>query len=326
MCDNVPACCDTGRKLEASGAKLPLLARLLCGACRRLPIVTGQTRIARLGLARRLLAGIGHEAEAVLRNGLTLPVDPADVNGRQLLLFGSIDPKIVRTCRRLLRPGDVLLDIGANYGVVGLLCCQAVGTEGAVHLFEPQPELCDRIRTAISRNGLANVRLHEAGLMDREGRLEMNRRAGHSGVASFVRENSGTAEETITVPVKNIAEYVPPLVAGRPFGVKLDVEGAEPFLLPWLLKQTGLLFVLFEANHLTDHAGLYASCSSADLALYGIARTLLTVRLERVDDPSQLGGYHDCLAVRLDPAAPRPRRPTPAMLAELLVRHRENDR
>lgn len=43
--------------------------------------------------------------------------------------------------RRLLRPGDVVLDIGANMGYMSIMASRFVGASGHVHAFEPSPEI-----------------------------------------------------------------------------------------------------------------------------------------------------------------------------------------
>src|SRR6516165_8855242 len=41
--------------------------------------------------------------------------------GRALYFFGDLDPKISWVIKRILRPGDLAFDIGANFGILTLL-------------------------------------------------------------------------------------------------------------------------------------------------------------------------------------------------------------
>jgi len=256
------------------------------------------------------------ERMAVLRNGLRLPVNVRDFNGRMLYLFGTPDPKIVLACRGLLRPGDCFLDIGANYGAVGLMCRDAVGHGGSVHLFEPQPDLCRRIRECITGAGLTNVHLHDIGLLDRDDELQIRCETGHSGSGSFYTTPSDAY--ALTVPVRDIEQYVPPLVNSRPLGVKLDVEGAEPVLLPWILRQPQLRFVAFECSHLGDQQAVWEAVNDARCVLYGFQKTLLRVRLSAIRKIGQLSDYHDVVAVRLSRGRPSASFISPGALRDLI--------
>ncbi|MGB2985222.1 MAG: FkbM family methyltransferase [Phycisphaerae bacterium] len=237
-----------------------------------------------------------------------------------LYLFGTTDPKVVDTCRVLLRPGDCFLDIGANYGAVGLLCSKAVGNDGVVHLFEPQPELCERVRTAIAEHGLDHVRLHEVGLMDRDDVIDMVRPRAHWGSASFVLNRTcHRSVETLRLRVKNIATYLPPLIGDRSFSAKIDVEGAERHLLPWLFQQTRLRFVVFESVHLEEVDLLFDAIAEAGFVLFGLRKTLLRTRLQRITAPQHARHYHDLAAVRIDPAVALPDWVSPGQLRSFLL-------
>ncbi len=268
--------------------------------------MSGLSRItkASAGWLKPRVAEDGHVAEtvAVLRSGMRMPVDLGDYNGRMLYLFGTCDPKIVSICRALLREGDVFLDIGANYGSVGLLCRDAVGGTGEVHLFEPQPDLCARITRCIAGDAGAGakpvlgVTLHPVGLMDRDDSLTLHRSAVHSGRSSFVAATVGTT--TVSVPVKDVKTFIPSIVKDRPFGVKLDVEGAESLLMPHLLKLAGLRFILFESNVADERPKLWEQVTAGGLQLLGVPRTLVTAKVTTLRRPEDMGAYHDLLAVR----------------------------
>src|SRR5689334_8019044 len=86
-------------------------------AARAYPLKSGYTRIARLRPLQAMTAE--HElGYARLRNGDKLFVDLGDQVGRAIYYLGDYDPKITWLCRRILRRGDTMLDVGANMGVV----------------------------------------------------------------------------------------------------------------------------------------------------------------------------------------------------------------
>jgi hypothetical protein len=99
------------------------------------------------------------------------------------------------------------------------------------------------------------------------------------------------------VQVRDIATYVPPLVARKPFGAKIDVEGAEKYIMPWLVQQPNLRFLLFEAAH--EQNELLHLVQNAGLSLFGLCRSPLRSRVRVVETVEEMSGYHDMLAIRL---------------------------
>ncbi len=271
--------------------------RAIQSLTRRLPLEKGLYRITNHALVQNLLPTDRTQCICIARleTGISIEVDLRDYNGRMLYLFGTIDPKIVRICRALLQPGDTFLDIGANHGSVGLLCREAVGDEGSVHLFEPQPDLCGRIKGAIEQCDSHRVQLHPIGLMDRDDTIEMCLSREHSGKASFIL-NEEDAEAKVLLQVKNLATYLPPLIGERPFGAKIDVEGAEPHLLPWLMQQDQLRFLVFENKYLQERSQLFEALTRHGFVLFGIGDEWLQTYLHRARDTQS--AYHDVVAVR----------------------------
>lgn len=68
--------------------------------------------------------------------------------------------------RRLVKPGAVVVDAGANVGYVTALLARWVGPEGRVHSFEPVPDTFDLLSRAVRKLKLHQVRLHPRALSD----------------------------------------------------------------------------------------------------------------------------------------------------------------
>jgi FkbM family methyltransferase len=293
----------------------PVRVALRCG-CRWSPLTAGHSWVVRSPLVRRCFEGMDRAVPVRLRNGIEIRVNARDYNGRMLYLFGTPDPKVVAIARALLTPGSVMLDIGANYGAVGLLCQDVVGPQGEVHLVEPQPELCERIRECVAREKLGHVTVHEMGLMDRDDVLVLNQPVGHSGRASFGREfRHGEARR---VPVRHAGAFVTPLVGSRAVGVKLDVEGVEEAIVPHLLTLPGLRFVVMESNADAMKRSLWGTFGAARFALFGIEKKMFVTRLRRLRTVSEADGFDDVVAVPASPALEATSRLTPSDLASCL--------
>lgn len=69
-----------------------------------------------------------------------------------LMLQGYWEMWITSALARLTKPGTVTIDIGANLGYYTLLLADAVGSNGKVLAFEPNPRLADLMRTSVSIN------------------------------------------------------------------------------------------------------------------------------------------------------------------------------
>ncbi len=57
-------------------------------------------------------------------------------------------------------PGAVVFDVGANCGASALLFSRAVGTDGRVHAFEPDPVNREMLRRNVELHSLTNVVVH----------------------------------------------------------------------------------------------------------------------------------------------------------------------
>lgn len=132
-----------------------------------------------------------------------------------------------------IRPGERIVDVGANIGMISLHAAKRVGPTGTVEAFEPNPVCADRIARAVDRNGIHQIRLHRMGLSDAPATLTLRVLQGHAGMgtlASVADETFGAVTSSYDVPVAT-ADSV---LGGqdRPVSfVKIDVEGFETRVL-----------------------------------------------------------------------------------------------
>jgi len=156
--------------------------------------------------------------------GLWMSVNPR-TGGR--LYCGSHEPAVQRALLTYLRPGMVFYDLGANTGLFTLIGARCVGMEGKVHAFEPDPEVCQRLRDNVLRNSYSNVVVVQSAIGSRKGLADFvrvdpsvspDRGLGRLGTAS-------NGAETIRVRSISLDEYVKR--APPPDVLKCDVEGAE---------------------------------------------------------------------------------------------------
>lgn len=249
-------------------------------------------------LVNRLIGAVGKKVDDDTIEGHRTWFDLEDFNGRIVWLCGNNDWKITRCIATLTEPGGLLLDIGANYGTIGLAARHALRDRLEVHFFEPQPILAERLVAMVTDNQLGNVFVHPVALFDADGELEMNVPERHSGRASLLAasESGQPLASSIKIPVRRTRDYVASLVGDRAFGVKVDVEGAEPQILRDLLMFPGLRFVVLEGKR--NQRVLYDMVAAADFDVYGLARRLLRPAARRVRDLETWNTYNDLVAVR----------------------------
>ena len=91
---------------------------------------------------------------------------------RSFAEYGEYSEGEVAQFRRWLRPGDVALDIGANFGSHTVPMAQLVGPTGFVHAFEPQRILFQIVSGNVVLNELLNVRTLQLAVGRAVGRLK----------------------------------------------------------------------------------------------------------------------------------------------------------
>jgi FkbM family methyltransferase len=125
----------------------------------------------------------------------------------------------------LIGAGDVVLDVGANFGTWSLLAARR--TEPAnVYAFEAVPSMAERFRFNARLNGMEQIHLNVFALGAEE-RMQsfFAVSEGNRGASSFIRRTAGDVE--IEVPVRRLDAYIEETGIARVHLMKVDVEGAE---------------------------------------------------------------------------------------------------
>jgi len=97
----------------------------------------------------------------------------ADWIQHHLYFMGEYDSPSMRWLEANLKPGAVVLDIGANIGVFTLKMAELVGDSGKVLAFEPHPTNASQLLENISLNNLENCSLYQIALGDRTCLVQM---------------------------------------------------------------------------------------------------------------------------------------------------------
>lgn len=166
------------------------------------------------------------------------------------------EPDVTKIIQKILEPGDVFVDVGANVGFFTLLGLTLVGPEGKVYAFEPDPKNIDRIKFHCENNKYDNVEVISRpvshAVEDVNFWFNKSSSGGNAlwnpgeffGDPAFndgysVMKSTTLSDEFVNQDIKNVKL------------VKIDTEGAEHSILrgakEWL-KDQSIPFIIAELN------------------------------------------------------------------------------
>jgi FkbM family methyltransferase len=129
---------------------------------------------------------------------------------------------------RYLRPGMIVLDIGAHHGFYSLLASKRVGQSGRVHSFEPSPRERRRLRFHIALNLCDNVSIHPMALGGEETESDLYVVQGSQTGCNSLRPPEVMSETVaVRVRVAKLDVWAQTNNIATIDFMKLDVEGAE---------------------------------------------------------------------------------------------------
>jgi FkbM family methyltransferase len=205
------------------------------------------------GLGLRRFAAVNRLNELVLK---LVKERTAEVHGHKMFLDrqDSLDlsvnqiyePFETELVQRLIRPGDTVLDIGANIGYYTLLFARLVGGSGKVFAFEPDPENFALLKRNVEINGYRNVTLVNAAVSRQSGRLKLYLSEENKGDHRIYA--SGEDRPSIEIAAVALDDYFVNNPAEVNF-IKMDVQGAEGRVMQGmerLLKRCSACQIIFE--------------------------------------------------------------------------------
>lgn len=179
--------------------------------------------------------------------GYQIYLNPRDVGfSRMMLMYGHYEKYTTEIFRKLVKPGDIFLDIGANLGHYALIAAPLVGEKGRVYAFEPAADNYALLVRSVAANGFKNIVTVPQAVSNRAGatRLVLDpHEAGMHRLASSGDDGRSIAIETVTLD-----QYLKDREK-RVDIIKMDVEGAE--MLVWegmagILKKSHSLVIITE--------------------------------------------------------------------------------
>jgi FkbM family methyltransferase len=138
--------------------------------------------------------------------------------------------------------GKTVFDLGGYQGIYTLFFARAVGANGRVITFEPNPLNSEAIHQNVELNGFNNVILKQIALSDRAGRADLlfpvrepARGTLRADYQAHLAQHFESRKVSVTLDtLDNQLEYLP-----APDFIKIDVEGAELEVLRGMTRLLG---------------------------------------------------------------------------------------
>jgi len=166
-----------------------------------------------------------------------------------------------RFVEHLLRPGQVVFDVGAHIGFYTLLAAKLVGESGLVVAFEPSARERRRLRLNLWLNGCRNVRVESCALSNQTGEADLFVVLGkETGCNSLRPPALDEPYKRVKVAVTSLDEYLAREHVDSVDFAKVDVEGAELYVLSGakkLLSNRPRPVIMYEAADIRTSAWGY---------------------------------------------------------------------
>lgn len=172
----------------------------------------------------------------VERFGLKYRVDISNVVDHYLY-YSVKDVSFNNFIENYIKPGYVVLDIGANIGTTITRLARKLGSKGYVIGFEPGRSNYQRAVEHIQMNELNNCSIENLGLGDKQGSFKLfSVNMKNPGMNRILTNGEAEAYPYEEVQVITLDDYCRSKNISQVNAVKMDVEGFEYFVLKGGLK------------------------------------------------------------------------------------------
>lgn len=166
--------------------------------------------------------------------GIIVKIRLTESVGRNLFVSGCKEPNEFVYLKKILKPGMVFLDIGANIGLHTMFAARCVGAKGLVIAMEPSKREFIRLEENAKRNRFKNVRLLNTGASNSQRTAELHisdeSEPGQNTLGGFMYPEVKEVRRE-NVALDKVDNVLFDLKVKHIDVVKIDIEGHELFAL-----------------------------------------------------------------------------------------------
>ncbi len=176
---------------------------------------------------RYLLINLGNKNKFIIKSiqksRMLLDIKDEGIS-KDLILDGIREPESTREIANILKPGNVVVEAGANIGYYALMESRLIGKKGIVYAVEPSPKNFENLNRNIKLNKITNMKTYQLAIGDKIGKAKMNI-SPYSNLSSLVKQKNRRITKTIEVKVTTMDNFL----KGKrhPNFIRMDVEGYE---------------------------------------------------------------------------------------------------
>ncbi len=126
---------------------------------------------------------------------------------------------------KLVKEGDIVLDIGANIGYFALMESKIVGSSGTVYAVEPSPVNYQRLNENIKLNEFNNIQTFNLALGDKNGKTKMFISNKSNWSRLIERDLPDKVNQILDVEIQTVDHFLKE--KPKPSFIRMDVEGYE---------------------------------------------------------------------------------------------------
>jgi FkbM family methyltransferase len=145
----------------------------------------------------------------------------------QLSINGIYEELETNIVKKEIKPGDIILDIGANIGYYTLIFANLVGKNGKVFAFEPEPSNFELLQKNIHMNNYKNIIFEQKAVGKVEKKIDLYLSEKRTGMHRIYKSKH-TSDNSVPVDMINLDNYFMNNYKNQEINfIKIDIEGSE---------------------------------------------------------------------------------------------------
>lgn len=157
---------------------------------------------------------------------------------RHMSLYGEWAEHELQLFLQLIKPGDIVIDAGANIGAFTVPLAKVVGATGRIHAFKPQRLINQRLNANVAINDLTNVDVYYAALGNTTGEilvphLNYNEDKNYGALSLISPLHRSLVNYRVPMLTLDSIDFTNPMSSSKscPSFIKIDVEFMEKYVL-----------------------------------------------------------------------------------------------